>query len=58
VIEVWHNKCLCRQWRQPPYACMKPHELMKAITTLVYRLAIYANNNLIDDPAMLAFVFC
>jgi hypothetical protein len=37
---------------------MKPHELMEAITTLVYRLAIYANNNLIDDPAMLAFVFC
>ncbi len=37
---------------------MKMHELADAVTSAIYRLAIYANNNLIDDPAMLAFVFC
>lgn len=37
---------------------MTIHELVDALTSAVYRLAIYANNNLIDDPAMLAFIFC
>ncbi len=37
---------------------MKLQELTDALTAVIYRLAVYANNNLIDDPAMLAFVFC
>jgi len=27
-------------------------------TMLAYRLASYATSNLIDDPAMLALIFC
>ncbi|MEO0317738.1 MAG: hypothetical protein RL404_1415 [Pseudomonadota bacterium] len=37
---------------------MTLQKLTDALTAVIYRLAIYANNNLIDDPAMLAFVFC
>ncbi len=37
---------------------MKMHDLADALTSVVYRLAIYANNKLIEDPAMLAFIFC
>ena len=37
---------------------MTLHEATTAITALAYRLAAYLNNNLIDDPAMLALVFC
>ena len=37
---------------------MSLHELTDALMSVVYRCAIYANNNLIDDPAMLAFIFC
>ncbi len=37
---------------------MRFHELAEALTSVVYRLAIYANKHLIDDPAMLAFIFC
>lgn len=28
------------------------------LTALIYRLALYANQNLLDDPALLALVFC
>ncbi len=37
---------------------MKLHDLADALTVITWRLAIYANHNLIDDPAMLAFIFC
>lgn len=37
---------------------MKLHDLADALTAFAFRLAIYANHNLIDDPAMLAFIFC
>lgn len=37
---------------------MTLNELADALTSVAYRLATYANNNLIDDPAMLAFIFC
>lgn len=31
---------------------------MDAVTAIVYRLATYIVNNVIDDPAMLAIIFC
>ncbi len=34
------------------------HELADALISAAYRLATYANNHLIDDPAILAFIFC
>lgn len=34
------------------------NEVRDTLTTLVYRLAAYANNNLLDDPALLALIFC
>ncbi len=37
---------------------MTLHEAADAFTALAYRLAVYLNNHLIDDPAMLALVFC
>lgn len=37
---------------------MNLNELADALAAIGYRLAIYMNNNLIDDPAMLALVFC
>ncbi len=37
---------------------MNRHELADALMSAVHRLAIYANQHLIDDPAMLAFIFC
>ncbi len=37
---------------------MNLQEFRNALTAVIYRLAVYANDNLIDDPAMLAFVFC
>jgi hypothetical protein len=33
------------------------HQLSEAITAVLYRLAAYATQNLIDDAAMLAFIF-
>jgi hypothetical protein len=37
---------------------MSPKEqFTEAITTIVYRLAAYATENLVDDAAMLAFIF-
>jgi hypothetical protein len=37
---------------------MRLSEFIATATELVYRLATYANNHLIDDPALLALVFC
>ncbi len=37
---------------------MTLNEFIAAATALAYRLAAYANNNLLDDPALLALVFC
>lgn len=37
---------------------MTLQELTDGLTAVIFRLAVYANNNLIDDPAMLAFIFC
>lgn len=31
---------------------------MEQLTALAYRMASYASVNLIDDPAMLALIFC
>lgn len=31
--------------------------LMEAVTAALYRLATYATHNLMDDAAMLAFIF-
>jgi hypothetical protein len=33
------------------------HKLLETITALAYRWAAYASHNLIDDAAMLAFIF-
>ena len=33
-------------------------ELAESLGVISYRLAIYFSNNLIDDPAMLALIFC
>lgn len=33
------------------------HHFIEAITAALYRLAAYATHNLIDDAAMLAFIF-
>jgi len=32
--------------------------LSDSLTALAYRLASYMVNNVIDDPAMLALIFC
>ena len=32
--------------------------IMENLTAVLYRLSAYAVNNLIDDAAMLAFIFC
>ena len=32
--------------------------IMDTLTLFLYRLATYATNNLIDDPALLALIFC
>ena len=37
---------------------MSLNDLTEPLTALSYRLAIYFSNNLIDDPAMLALIFC
>ena len=37
---------------------MDLNKLTDTLTALVYRLATYAVNNLIDDPALLALIFC
>ncbi len=37
---------------------MNLHEATMAITRLAYRLVIYLNDHLIDEPAMLALIFC
>ncbi len=37
---------------------MTLHEAAETCAALAYRLALYLNNNLIDDPAMLALIFC
>ena len=34
------------------------NDIRHAITALVYRMATYATNNLLDDPALLALIFC
>ncbi len=33
-------------------------EAAEACIALAYRLALYLNSHLIDDPAMLALIFC
>ena len=30
---------------------------IESVTAVLYRLAAYATHNLLDDPAMLAFIF-
>jgi hypothetical protein len=37
---------------------MSPNESWGKLNELLYRLTIYLNNNFIDDPAMLAIIFC
>jgi hypothetical protein len=37
---------------------MHSENLLEQWTMLAYRLASYATTNLIDDPAMLALIFC
>lgn len=37
---------------------MMLHDLIDTLTAVAFRLTVYTNNNLIDDPAMLAFIFC
>ena len=37
---------------------MSPEEIADALIAIAYRLATYMVNNVIDDPAMLAIVFC
>lgn len=37
---------------------MNSHAWMQELTLLAYRLAGYATTNLMDDPAMLAILFC
>lgn len=37
---------------------MTLHEAADAFIHLAYRLAVYLNHHLIDDPAMLALIFC
>ena len=34
------------------------NKLTDTLTAFAYRLATYANNNLMDDPALLALIFC
>ena len=33
-------------------------KVTETLTALAYRMATYASNNLIDDPALLALIFC
>lgn len=37
---------------------MNMHALADVLTSVICRLAICANSRSIDDPAMLAFLFC
>ncbi len=37
---------------------MSSPSFMDAMTAIAYRLATYLVNNVIDDPAMLAIIFC
>jgi len=37
---------------------MNFQDQLDALNILLYRVCVYAVNNLIDDPAMLAIVFC
>jgi hypothetical protein len=37
---------------------MTLNKITEALTNLSYRLATYTVNNLIDDPALLALIFC
>lgn len=37
---------------------MAPHSVTDQLTAIAYRWADYWANSLIDDPAMLAFIFC
>jgi hypothetical protein len=37
---------------------MTLYELIDTLTAVAFRLTVDTNNNLIDDPAMLAFIFC
>ena len=37
---------------------MTLNKITEALTILCYRLATYTVNNLIDDPALLALIFC
>lgn len=37
---------------------MTSEQWMEHLTVVLYRVASYASTHLIDDPAMLAFVFC
>lgn len=37
---------------------MTLHDLIETITTVAFRFLVYTNNNLVDDPAMLAIIFC
>ena len=37
---------------------MSSSPLAETLTALAYRVAGYAVNNLLDDPAMLAIIFC
>ena len=41
-----------------PHTRMTLKELDESLGAISYRLAIYCSNNLIDDPAMLALIFC
>jgi len=37
---------------------MTLNKVTETLTALVYRLASYTVNNFIDDPALLALIFC
>lgn len=37
---------------------MNSEPWIEHLTLLAYRMASYASTNLIDDPAMLALIFC
>jgi hypothetical protein len=37
---------------------MSTAPILETMTAVVYRLAAYMVNHLIDDPAMLAIIFC
>jgi hypothetical protein len=60
IHRVWIAQVKDRRGGEFPLhnSAMNSPSLAETLTAVAYRLGMYWANNAIDDPAMLAFIFC